>query len=115
MLTLEGLATGQVLQRAFAGGPPAAVSAACDRAGELWMRVTAADGLLEGFERRVLRRIDAGRHACELPELPPAARTTSPWAWTLPRRMATTRSSTRTTGRSPRSGRFAWRIPPDPR
>ena len=34
MLTLEGLATGQVLQRAFTGGPPAAVSAACDRAGE---------------------------------------------------------------------------------
>ncbi len=71
MLTLEGLATGQVLQRAFAGSPPAAVSVACDRAGELWIRVTAADGLLEGFERRVLRRIDAGRHACELPELPP--------------------------------------------
>jgi hypothetical protein len=68
MLTFEGLTSGQVLQRAFTGGPPAAVSVACDRAGELWMRVTAADGPLEGFRRRVLRSAgEASGFAVRLP------------------------------------------------
>ena len=71
MLTFEGLASGQVLQRAFPGCPAAVAYVAADRSGELWIRVTSADGLLEGFERRVLRRIETGRHACELPDLPP--------------------------------------------